>query len=168
MRFMENELLTLKRNACMLGLCGQYKTMWDACRNKKDLIDMALDANGVEFMADSIAFDWGLSKEYLMKEFSDFINGKYQRNKGGYKSRMYVGYEGDITIDSTITLLVGCKGKVVVPCSMVASIYVCGGCDIDVKNDGVVYLYAYGSSNKVHGNAKVIQCKVSDWVSGRI
>ena len=154
----------------MLGLCGQYKSMWDACRSKKDLIDMALDANGVEFMADSIEFGWGLSKEYLMKEFGDFVNGKYQRNKGGYKSRMYVGYKEDITIDSTITLLVGCKGKVIVPCGMVGNIYICGGCDIDVKNDGVVYLYAYGSSNKVHedGNAEVIQWKVSDWVSGRI
>lgn len=154
----------------MLGLCGQYKTMWDACRNKKDLMNMALDANGVEFMADSIAFGWGLSKEYLMKEFGDFINGKYQRNKGGYKSRMYVGYEGDITIDSTITLLVGCKGKVIVPCSMVGNIYICGGCDIDVKNDGVVYLYTYADNNKVHKNGKteVIQWKESQWVDGWI
>ena len=167
---MENELLALKRNACMLGLCGQYKTMWDECRNKKDLIGMALDANGVEFMADSIEFGWGLSKEYLIKEFGDFVNGKYQRNKGGYKSRMYVGYEGDITIDSTITLLVGCKGRVIVPCSMVGNIYICGGCDIDVTNDGVVYLYTYGSSNKVHEdeNVEVIQRKESQWVSGRI
>ena len=153
----------------MLGLCGQYKTMWDACRNKKDLIDMALDANGVEFMADSIEFGWGLSKEYLIKEFGDFINGKYQRNRGGYKSRMYVGYEEDITIDSTITLLVGCKGKVIIPYGIINNIYICGGCDIDVKNDGVVYLYAYGSSNKVHedGNAEVIQCKASEWVDGQ-
>lgn len=148
----------------MLGLCGQYKTMWDACRNKKDLIDMALDANGVEFMADSIAFGWGLSKEYLMKEFGDFINGKYQRNKGGYKSRMYVGYEEDITIDSTITLLVGCKGKVIVPCSMVGNIYICGGCDIDVKNDGVVYLYEYAGNNNVHKdeNVEITQHKESN------
>lgn len=154
----------------MLGLCGQYKTMWDACRNKKDLIDMALDANGVEFMADSIAFGWGLSKEYLMKEFGDFINGKYQRNKGGYKSRMYVGYEGDITIDSTITLLVGCKGKVIVPCSMVGNIYICGGCDIDVKNDGVVYLYEYAGNNNVHKdeNVEITQHKESNWVDGWI
>lgn len=154
----------------MLGLCGQYKTMWDACRNKKDLIDMAIDANGVEFMADSIEFGWGLPKEYLMKEFGDFVNGKYQRNKGGYKSRMYVGYEEDITIDSTITLLVGCKGKIIIPCSMVASIYVCGGCDIDVKNDGVVYLYTYADNNKVHKNGKteVIQRKESQWVDGWI
>ena len=52
---------------------------------------------------------------------------------------------------------------------MVGNIYICGGCDIDVNNDGVVYLYAYGSSNKVHedGNAEVIQWKASEWVDCR-
>ena len=36
----KNELLNLKRNALMLGLCGEYKDRWDKCSNKKELIDL--------------------------------------------------------------------------------------------------------------------------------
>ena len=71
----KNELLNLKRNALMLGLCGEYKDRWDKCSNKKELIDLALDSNGVEFIADAITFGWGCSQEFLLNEFADFING---------------------------------------------------------------------------------------------
>ena len=86
-----NELLTLKRNALRLGLCGEYKGKWDSAASKRELINMALDSNGIEFMADSIAFGWGLSKEYLLKEFGEFANGFYQCNEHGYTSEMYIG-----------------------------------------------------------------------------
>jgi len=51
-----NELLTLKHNALRLGLCGEYKGKWDSAASKRELVNMALDSNGIEFMADSIAF----------------------------------------------------------------------------------------------------------------
>lgn len=78
-----NELLTLKRNALRLGLCGEYKGKWDSAASKRELVNMALDSNGIEFMADSIAFGWGLSKDYLLKEFGEFANGFYQCNEHG-------------------------------------------------------------------------------------
>ena len=53
-----NELLTLKRNAIRLGLCGEYKWKWDYAASKRELVNMARDSNGIEFMDDYIAFGW--------------------------------------------------------------------------------------------------------------
>ena len=36
-----NELLTLKRNALRLGLCGEYKGKWDSAASKRELVNMA-------------------------------------------------------------------------------------------------------------------------------
>ena len=85
-----NELLNMKRKALMLGLCGEYKKKWDSCTSKKELMDLVLDSNGVEFLADAITFGWGCSQEFLLNEFADFINGRYQRKKDGYTSELYV------------------------------------------------------------------------------
>lgn len=51
-----NDLLSFKRNAMMLGLCTSYKDKWDEATSKEALMDMALDSNGVEMLADAAAF----------------------------------------------------------------------------------------------------------------
>lgn len=134
----------------MLGLCGQYKTMWDACASKKELIDLALDSNGVEFLADAITFGWGCSQEFLLKEFSDFINGKYQRRKDGYTSELYVEPHGVIEFRSTITVIVGGKASVIIPPNFFGKVYVCGdgGSLIFGSNGGSIELFVYGEKKR--------------------
>lgn len=143
----ESELLMLKRNAIMLGLCGEYKGKWDSCITKKELVDMALDSNGVEFMADSMAFEWGLSKEYLQREFEEYMNGLYQRSGNGYTSEMYVGAHGIMKLKSTITLIAYCDGlEIDVPEHFIGKVYVCGGSNVKIENKGGVELYVYGKN----------------------
>lgn len=146
---MNNELLTLKRNAVLLGLCDRYKTEWNEAKDKKDLVDMALDANGVEFMAKSVAEGWGLSKDYILDNFGDYVNGSYVRDKGGYTSEIYVGYGGDILQRATLNLLVGCDTSVLVPEGSMCKIYVCGMSDVRIKCVGKCYVYVYGGYNDV-------------------
>ena len=62
-----NEILELKRKACLLGLCEKYKDKWDSCKDKKELIDLVLDSNGVEFLADAMTFGWGVSSEFILR-----------------------------------------------------------------------------------------------------
>ena len=144
----KNELLNLKRNALMLGLCGEYKDRWDKCSNKKELIDLALDSNGVEFLADAITFGWGCSQEFLLNEFADFINGRYQRKKNGYTSELYVHLKGTIILQSTITLVVGGDADIIVPDNFVGKLYICGGSHLIFShNRGELELYVYGDSN---------------------
>ena len=98
-----NDLLAFKRNAVMLGLCGGYKEKWDAATSKDALMDMALDSNGVEMLADAAAFGWGMDIQYMKRTFSDYINGKWKRSKDGYTSCLYVDFNGQIEQDCTIT-----------------------------------------------------------------
>lgn len=145
-----NELLNMKRNALMLGLCGEYKMEWDACTSKKELIDLVLDSNGVEFLADAITFGWGCSQEFLLKEFSGFINGKYQRKKDGYTSELYVEPHGVIELRSTITVIAGGKASIIVPPNFFGKVYVCGdgGSLIFGSNGGSIELFVYGEKKR--------------------
>lgn len=109
-----NDLLAFKRNAIMLGLCTSYKDKWDAATSKEALMEIATDAKGMDMIADSISNGWGLSSSYIAKNFSDYINGKWQRNKDGYTSEMYVSHKSDVDIRSTLTLFVDCECDIVV------------------------------------------------------
>ena len=146
----KNELLNLKRNALMLGLCGEYKDRWDKCSNKKELIDLALDSNGVEFLADAMTFGWGCSQEFLLNEFADFINGKYQRKKDGYTSELYVEPHGEIELRSTLTVIAGGCANVIVPPNFFGRVYVCGdgGSLIFGSNGGSIELFVYGENER--------------------
>lgn len=144
----KSELLTLKRNALMMGLCGKYKDKWNLATDKRALIGLALDSNGIEFMADSIAFGWGVSKEYLQKEFGEFMNGFYQCQEHGYTSEMYIGANGVLSVKSTLLLVGYCDDlEIEIPEHTVCRIYVCGGSRVRIENKGNVEIYEYGTDN---------------------
>lgn len=143
-------LLELKRDALMMGLCDEYKDKWDKCSTKRDLVKMALDSNGIEFMADSIAFGWGMSKEYLLKEFGEFMNGLFICDEGGYTSEMFVGAHGVVKSRSTLMLVAYCDDlEIIVPENTFCRIYVCGGSKVYMNSFGVAYLVVYGSNNHI-------------------
>lgn len=145
-----SDILQFKRNAIHLGLCGKYKNLWDACSSKSELVRLALDGNGIEFMSDSIAFGWGLSRDYLMKEFGEFMNGAYRCQERGYTSEMYVGARGVVIVSSTLVLAAYCDGlELLVPEHMACKVYVCGGSRLRVEIRGRLELYVYGPDNDV-------------------
>lgn len=164
-----NELITLKRNAMMLGLCGVYKDKWDEAKSRHDLFKLSMDANGVEFMADGFAFGWGLTKEFVLREFGVCINGRSFCEYDGYDSEMFVGFSGDITLRTTITLVVGCDNlDIHVRDFNVNKLYVCGGSNIRVICNGVCLLKSYGKNNivEITENGGVIKRKdvlQSEW-----
>ena len=169
------DLLTLKRNSLMMGLCEKYKHKWDLCTTKRQLIDLALDSNGVEFMADSIAFGWGLGKDYIVNEFAEFINGSYVRDKDGYTSEFYVGARGVIELRSTMLLVAYCDGlEIKIPKGSAGRIYVCGGSKIRIENYGYVDILEYGSVNNIDiiahngSNSSHKRILASEWASDRL
>lgn len=159
-----NDLLTFKRNAIMLGLCTPYKDKWDAATSKAVLMDMALDSNGVEMIADACAFSWGMDIPYMKRTFSDYINGKWVRDKGGYSSCLYVDYNGQIEQVCTLTTVLASKVTFNVPKGIICKLYVSGGSEVNITGEGICYVYSY-SENKVTGNFKQLNCVTkSEWV----
>lgn len=168
------DVLTLKRNSILMGLCKKYKEKWDLCSNKKQLVDMSLDINGVEFMADSIAFGWGLSKEYLQEEFGEFMNGNYQSEENGYTSEMFIGASGITRVKSTLLLVAYCDDlEIEIPEYMACRIYVCGGSRVQIRNRGHVEIYEYGQGNTIamieYDGSNSLRKAISSsrWISGR-
>lgn len=139
------KILQFKRNATVLGLCGEYKKKWDDCDTRQGLVDMALDSNGIEFMADSIAFGWGLPKDFLLKEFSDYVNGAYQCHEEGYTSEMYLSAHGTLKACTSLLLIAYCDGlKIEIPEHAFCRVYVCGCGKVLIENKGRCELYDYG------------------------
>ena len=129
-------ILDFKRRASDRGLCAEYTKMWNRALSKKELIDIATDANGVHFIADAISFGWGgIESSYISGEFAEYINGNYQR-RDGYTSRLYCGYSGKVVADSTILLLVDCYCPVEVPKDIFCSVVIAGKSDVTIVGEG--------------------------------
>lgn len=169
-----SELLDMKRRAISLGLCGEYKRLWDGAASKRELMDIALDPNGISFLCDGFEFGWGLRKEYLLDEFGGYVNGRYvSRHKNGsgeYTSEMYVLMEGiEISARSSLLLIAGCKCDVLIGASGYSEIHVCSGSDVTLHCEGHCVVNIYGDSSKVSvkgkGDTRIETVKRSLWIN---
>lgn len=145
-----SSILDFKREAIAKGLCKQYRTRWDNAQSKKDLMDIALDANGIEYMAEMLNEGWGLTPGYICKEFADYINGRYEKSYNGYKTAMYVMYDGELTASCTAYLLASCNMKVVIPENCVCRLFICAGSNITIDCEGDCEVYCYGDRSQVN------------------
>lgn len=173
---MESNLIEFKKKARLLGLCDDYKVRWDNCNSKKELVKLALTINGVEFLADSIAFKWGLPKEYIAKEFSDYLCNTERHSilsESGYTSEMYAMVnDGVINPYGSLNLIISCNCTVKLYENFLGFIYVCDGSTltIDASQSKELRLFVYGNDNDIafsdRGNGKIITEEVqkSKWI----
>lgn len=98
------------------NLCGNYQDKVNEAGSKLALMRIVLDANGSSFLSEMQSMGLELPYETILKEFGNYINGKYMagyhnERGNGYTSRMYCCYSDDdkIMIDSTLTTILGCK-----------------------------------------------------------
>ena len=118
-------------------LCDEYKDKVQKALNKKELMDIVLDANGVSWIPEQIYKKRGLDYDTICEEFGAFINGKYKAeyrdNDGkGYTSSMYVRQTDKIIVDTTLCCLMDVVGKVRISENNVAKIYLDQNCDIEI------------------------------------
>lgn len=111
---MKDEMLEFRKNA-LLGkitgepLCQEYSQAWRKCSNDKEqLVRLALKQQSLPLVMTYSYQGSGLSKDYLMQEFSDYINGKYTAIdadgvKGDYKSELYVGENACFSLCSDVS-----------------------------------------------------------------
>lgn len=155
---MDEEMQNFIRNAKRLGLCAEYTGRWEECRSKKQLVDVALDANGLPYMAESIAKGWGISAEYIAREFAQFNNGQYVR-KDGYSSAMYVlPTDDEIHINTTAALIAGFNGSISVDRRM-CELYIADS-NVNIATNGAyVRVYLYNSTLSDSPGVEVVDDK---------
>lgn len=144
-------ILQLKRKALAMGLCGDYKTKWDNATTHKHLADLALDINGADFLCASVAKKWGLTKDFLLNNFNNLINGKYTAkcgaNNNTYTSEIYIGHNGNITAHTTILIVLYSNVTIHVPTNHICRIFSAGNTNISVESDGTCELIDYTPQN---------------------
>ena len=100
-------------------------------------------------MAEMICKGYGLTPEYISKEFAPFNNGRYIRQNDGYTSAMYcLPEDKEITIETTSALIVGHNGIVTIQKNRICELYICkSNVQIQGEGKGVAYLYDSVISN---------------------
>lgn len=138
-------LLELKRGAYENGICAEYKERWDRCEDKAQLMEVALSATGIDFLAaTSGSEEWGLSPEYIARTFADYINGRHVRDADGYTSEIYALWKDRIELRCTATLLLGCDCEVSVRKGRFLRLYVACDSHVVLRCEGRCVVVRYG------------------------
>jgi len=176
---MKDELFIYRRNALLDNLCKEWDNMWRACKEDKEkLVRFVMIQQSIPHFLTYCHQGKGLSKDYILKVFGDYVNGKYvgidvDGVEGGYRTELYVAYNDVLTVSDDVFVsmwsaipsleISTCKAtKIYCGCSSEMHL-VCGGYNSivvmlfdnstlyldDVDEDSTVTIYRYSNDAKV-------------------
>lgn len=151
-----DELFEFKKNA-ILGkisgqpLCEEYKAALRKCGNDKEmLVRLAISQQCIPFLSHACYEHMGFTKEYILSNFEEFINGKrtFEDVEGvcGYTYQLYVGYDKDFDINADVTSLMWCKSpQITIESTKCPTIYISNSSMVHLVCDGYntprIYLF---------------------------
>lgn len=143
---MNNELLEFQKSALqgVLAdpLCAEYKTKWRQCGDDKEkLVRMVMSQQALPFFFAHCYNNKGLSKEFIMDYFKDYINGAYTGTDtdgvdGDYKTQLYVGYNDDVSERMDVASFQWCKNTLIMPQCKATKLYVGCGSELHLECEG--------------------------------
>lgn len=166
------DLNKFRENASEQNLCSEYSSKWNDRLSRKQLVDLALDSKGADYVCDAIAKGWGVSPEFISTKLSAYINGNYMSNQNGYTSKMYCGYNGHVFANTTLIVLINSDVTVEVPDYSICEIYCTGKVNVRTTGKGRSVFICYGNEADVtitnigDVNMKRIQKKERDKYDG--
>jgi hypothetical protein len=175
----------------LANLCSEYRGYWQAAsHNEEKLVRLAMSQQAIPHVATYAYKGDGLTKDYIKSHFGEYINGKYigidvDGVKGDYKTELYVGYDGDLSLSDDVTEFMWCNvpsleietckaTKIYVACDSDVHI-VCGGYNSitvmlfdnsrvvldDIDEESSVVVYSYGNGTVEYGKyclSKNVKC----------
>lgn len=143
---MNNELLLFQK-AALQGvltdpLCADYKAKWSKCHNDKEkLVKMVMSQQALPYYLSHCYNGYGLSKEYVLDYFADYINGKYtgidvDGVQGDYKTQIYAGYNDSIEESLDVIAFQWCNSTLITPQCKAIKLYVGCSSEIHVECEG--------------------------------
>lgn len=143
-------LSQFRDNANDNGICADKAHVWDNCVNKKELMDLALSAQGLDYVANAVGQGWGISPQVIRERFGSFNNGRYvYHSKSGYSTAMYCGYKGKVLCELTAMLIIDSDIELEIPSYCICELYVAGKSNIALRGSGRCRVRAYGVSNDI-------------------
>lgn len=148
-----DELLKYQKNA-LLGniggqpICQDYLMAWRKCGNDKELlVRLAMKQQSVPHFSTACYQRLGLTREYILKEFGDYINGYVLNdcdNVNGYTYELWVKDNDVVDLKSDVMSFMYCKDlDVFAKETKCNTIYVSNRSNISVSLDGFNHLVVY-------------------------
>ncbi|SBV92001.1 hypothetical protein [uncultured Dysgonomonas sp.] len=158
------EIERFKKEALNRNLCGEFHRLWDKMETREDFLQFSLNPKSISYVALSTWEGWGLSTEYIKKEFSKHIN---RANKFTNKAFLYCRAEGQHIIDCTENNIMDTTGVFIIQKTKCPIIHVNNNSDIDVECKGmnIVKIYIYDTSKvniKIDNSCKVFVMSLSE------
>ena len=163
---MDKELFDFQRNAIMGNiadqpLCADYKNLWRMCGNDKEkLIRLALQQQSLPFLSHACYKKLGLSKEYILENFGEYINGNKVfddvEDVKGYKYDMYVDFKGNLKAVADVTCMMWCDNPLVeISATKCPIFYVSNGSEVHYVLEGFnsIRIYLFDESKVVIDDA---------------
>ena len=151
---MDKEYLDFIKHAYSSGLCDEYKNEIKNCHeDKAQLVRLALRQQSIPYIATKMR-DGVITKEYVQKAFSGYLNGvkiKDCDGVSGYTYSWYVDYDynNDLLIETDVAHISYTVGaSVVIPITKCPIIYVSNRSNIHLVCDGYnsVKIYLFDNS----------------------
>lgn len=149
-----DEMITFRKNALSANLCSEWNGMWAACHNDKEkLMRLVLMRQSAPYFADFCYRGVGLSKEYCIKEFGNFVNGRTFSDVDGvrgFTTSMYINAPERIKIaHDTVQMLWCCGTDVEIPKTKCPTLYISNKSDVHLTLDGysAVHIYLFDESS---------------------
>lgn len=171
---MDKEMFNFYKNALTENLCQDYKGLWQAANSSKErLVCLSLQQQAIPYFADFCYRGKGLSKDYILQEFGDYINGKYIAQDcddvDGYTYELYVDYNGILRVSDDVLHLMWCFGtQATIDAHKCPVLYVSNNSVISLSTDGYnsVRVYLFDESkvvlDDIDENSEVLIYRYSD------
>lgn len=168
-----DELIFYRKNALLSNLCKEWNTKWSNCHGDKEkLMQLVLARQAMPHFATFCYNGAGVSKDYCLREFGDYVNGKLFKDVDGvegYTSCMYVDTKELITINADTTHLMWCDNvDVTIPETKCSVLYVSNKSSVHLTLEGynTVLIYLFDESEVIIEDAdetcEVIVYRYSD------
>lgn len=131
-------------------LCSEYKSAWRKCGDDKEmLVKLALKQQSIPYLSHACYERMGLTKEYILNNFGELINGKrtFEDVEGasGYTYQLYVGHNDGFAVEADVTSLMWCNSTLIIDTGKCPVIYASNRSDIHLVCEGYntprVYLF---------------------------
>lgn len=162
------EIIELAVREC--DVCDGYRERLKGASTLKDVMDILMDANGIEWLCFQSQFLKLDSRDVLLRLAPAFINGRhvasYVNEKGnGYTTAIFVGEKGekarDVEVDSTIACFMRMSAHVYIRKNSFVRIYADkdsaitlhlakdARCEVNVGGNGIVLIDGKSESSNV-------------------
>lgn len=154
---MDKEMFNFYKNALTENLCHDYKGLWQAANGSKEkLVCLSLQQQAIPYFADFCYRGKGLSKDYILQEFGDYINGKYIAQDcddvHGYTYGLYVDYNGILSISDDVSHIMWSNiSQAIVNAHKCHILYISNNSTINLSTEGYnsIRIYLFDTSKVI-------------------